>query len=132
MLNVGASPQIFLQTLFQVEEQTKGEETQSETMETEEPSITTETSQSSEAYTTVVASGSDYNHRDSLYMSEASENVSATEQTVAFPQSTYSANISVTTVKLELFNSTFKRHFLLFNEEFFLLGAIDLENKLFL
>ena len=126
------SCQVFLRNLFQVEEQTKGEETQSETMETEEPSITTETSQSSEAYTTVVASGSDYNHGDSLYMSEASENTSATEQAVSFPQSSDSANISVTTVKLELFKSNFKRHFLLLSQEFFLLGAIDRENELFL
>ena len=87
-------------SFFQADEPAKGEETQSETMEIEEPPITAETSQSSKAYASVVASGSDYNHGDSLYMSEANENASTTERAVSFPQSTCSANISVTTVKL--------------------------------
>ena len=82
-------------SFFQVDEPAK--ETQRETMETEEPPITAETSPSCEPYTSVVASGSDYNHGDSLYTSEASENASTTERAVSFPQSTCSA---VTTVKL--------------------------------
>ena len=102
MLNV--CHQVFLRTLFfQVDETAK--ETQRETIETEEPPITAETSPRSEPYTSVVASGSDYNHGDSLYMSEASENASTTERAVSFPQSTCSANVSVTTVKLYTSNS---------------------------
>ena len=85
---------------FQADEPAKGEETQSETMETEEPPITAETSRSSGAYTSVVGGGSEYNHGDSLYMSEASENASTTERAVSFLQSTCGANIPVTTVKL--------------------------------
>ena len=106
---VWESRQVFIGTLFQVEEQTKREETH--TLATEEPVVTTETSQSSEVYTTVVASDSDFNHGDSLYVSKGSENTPATEQAMPLPQSTYSVNFSVITAKLSFSNQISKEHF---------------------
>ena len=108
---------------FQVDEQSKREETQSETMAIEEPAVTTETSPSSEVYTTVVESESDFNHGDNLYVSRTSENTSITEQAVSLPQSTYNVNISVSTAKLSFSNLISKDIFSFVSQGIFLTGC---------